>query len=73
MDIPENDFKYLISAYKNTSSDLFTQSIALQAKVRQLTDVIQTLSDKVKEQQEQIQKLSKPRRTSKQKEDDGTF
>lgn len=69
------DFKYLISAYQTTSSDLFTQSIATSAKIRQLTDLINSLNEKIQEQEQEIIKLSKTKstRTTKSQKDAGNF
>ncbi len=53
------DFKYLIASYQTTANDLFTQSIATNAKIRQLTDLINVLNEKVKSQEEKIKNLSK--------------
>jgi predicted RNase H-like nuclease (RuvC/YqgF family) len=65
----EQDLKYLITSYQQKSFDLFSQSVATDAKIRQLTDLIESLNTKIKEQQEELDKLStKPKRTS-QKED----
>lgn len=69
------DFKYLISSYQTTSSDLFTQSIATNAKIRQLTDLANALNAKIQEQEKEIEKLrkTKPTRTTKSTKDTGTF
>jgi len=64
----ESDAKYLISSYQSTSADLFTQSIALQAKVRQLSDMVQALQQEL----EELKSKSKTPRTKKS-EDGGTF
>ena len=64
----ESDAKYLISSYQTTSADLFTQSIALQAKVRQLSDIIQSLQQEL----EELKSKTKTPRTKKT-EDGGTF
>ena len=64
----ESDAKYLISSYQTTSADLFTQSIALQAKVRQLNDVVQALQQEL----ETLKSKTKTPRTKKS-EDAGTF
>ncbi len=53
------DFKYLIASYQTTANDLFTQSIATNAKIRQLNDLINVLNEKVKSQEEKIKNLSK--------------
>jgi predicted RNase H-like nuclease (RuvC/YqgF family) len=75
----ENDIKYLISSYQTTSNDLFTQSIATNAKIRQLTDLVEALTKKVREQEAQIESLKssdqKPKTTRVKKTagDGGTF
>ena len=62
----EQDLKYLIASYQQKSFDLFSQSIANDAKIRQLNDLVEALNNKVKEQQEEIDKLnSKPKRAPK--------
>lgn len=75
----ENDVKYLISSYQTTSNDLFTQSIATNAKIRQLNDLVEALTAKVREQEAQIESLKstgqKPKTTRAKKTagDGGTF
>ena len=60
------DFKYLIASYQTTANDLFTQSVATNAKIRQLTDLVNVLNEKIQEQEKEIEKLtSKPKRTIK--------
>jgi predicted RNase H-like nuclease (RuvC/YqgF family) len=62
----EQDLKYLLATYQQKSFDLFSQSIANDAKIRQLNDLIESLSTKLKQQEEEISKLKqKPKRTSK--------
>ena len=62
----EQDLKYLIASYQQKSFDLFSQSIANDAKIRQLNDLVEALNNKVKEQQEELDKLNtKPKRTTK--------
>lgn len=65
----ESDAKYLISSYQTTSADLFTQSIALQAKVRQLSDMVQVLQQEL----EELKSKSKTPRSKKTEGDGGTF
>jgi len=68
----EQDLKYLIASYQQKSFDLFSQSVANDAKIRQLNDLVEALNNKVKEQQEELDKLnSKPKRTTKS--DTGDF
>ena len=61
----ETDLKYLIASYQTKSADPFTQSVATDAKIRQLTDTITQLSELVNSQQEEIEKLSKTKTTRK--------
>ena len=76
-----DDAKYLISSYQSTAADLFTQSIAINAKVRQLNDVVDALTAKIREQEEELTILrSKPdtvkpkvTRTKKTAGDAGSF
>ena len=69
------DYKYLLTSYQTTASDLFTQSVATNAKIRQLTDLVNTLNEKVKEQEKEIERLSKTKtpRTAKTTKDAGSF
>jgi len=70
----ETDLKYLIAAYQTKSADLFTQSVATDAKIRQLTDTITQLSERINLQQEEIEKLSKTKTARKtQPKDAGEF
>ena len=60
------DFKYLIASYQTTANDLFTQSVATNAKIRQLTDLVNVLNEKIQEQEKEIEKLTpKSKRTTK--------
>lgn len=71
----EQDLKYLIASYQTKSAELFTQSVATDAKIRQLTDTITQLSERINAQQEEIEKLSKtkPTRSTKSSKDAGNF
>jgi len=65
----EQDFKYLIASYQQKSFDLFSQSIANDAKIRQLSDLVEALTKKVNEQQEELTKLkTKPKRATKEED-----
>ena len=61
----ENDLKYLIASYQTKSAELFTQSVATDAKIRQLTDTIEQLAERINMQREEIEKLSKTKTTRK--------
>ena len=71
----ETDLKYLIASYQQRSADLFTQSVATDAKIRQLTDTITQLSERINTQQEEIERLSKSKTTRKTQttKDGGSF
>jgi len=53
----EQDLQYLLKVYQDKSFDLFSQTIALQAKVNKILEVNAELGKRVQEQQEEIQKL----------------
>ena len=66
----EQDLKYLIASYQQKSFDLFSQYVANDAKIRQLSELVDALTKKVNEQQEELDKLnSKPKRTSTKEQD----
>jgi len=69
------DYKYLLPSYQTAASDLFTQSVATSAKIRQLTDIVNALNERVQEQEKEIERLSKTKttRTAKTTKDEGSF
>ena len=70
----EQDLKYLIASYQQKSFDLFSQSVANDAKIRQLSELVDALTKKINEQQEELDNLnSKPKRNnSKSQSEDFT-
>jgi len=54
----ENDYKNFIAVYQQKSSDLFSQVIALEARLISSNQLIEALTNKVNEQKEEIQKLT---------------
>ena len=48
----EQDYKYILSAYQQKSFDMLAQIISSDAKVRQLSDLVESLTNKVNEQNE---------------------
>ena len=67
----EQDLKYLIASYQQKSFDLFSQSVANDAKIRQLSELVDALTKKVNEQQEELDKLnSKTKRSTGKAEED---
>jgi len=72
----ETDLKYLIASYQTKSAELLTQGVVADAKIRQLTDTIAQLSERINKQQEEIENLSKTkttRKTNQTTKDDGSF
>lgn len=72
----ETDLKYLITSYQTKSAELLTQGVVADAKIRQLTDTIAQLSERINKQQEEIENLSKTkttRKTNQTTKDDGSF
>lgn len=53
----EQDLKYLISSYQRTSIDLLSKTVANDAKVQQLSDLVDALTKKVNEQKQEIDEL----------------
>ena len=70
----EQDLKYLIASYQQKSFDLFSQSVANDAKIRQLSELVDALTKKINEQQKELDNLnSKPKRNnSKSQSEDFT-
>ena len=65
----EQDYQHLLTAYQRKSTELFTQTIALEAKNNQLLSLVEALTQKVNEQKEEIEKLKKTKRGTKIDED----
>lgn len=65
----DQDYKYLLATYQQKCFDMLSQNIASDAKVRQLTDLVEALTVKVTEQKEQIDKMVvKSKRVAKQED-----
>ena len=56
-DMTENDYKNFIAVYQQKSSDLFSQVVALEARLLSSNQLIEALTNKVNEQKEEIEKL----------------
>ena len=56
-DMTENDYKNFIAVYQQKSSDLFNQTIALEARLMSSNQLIEMLTNKVNEQKDEIEKL----------------
>lgn len=62
----EQDLKNMISVYQQKSFELFNQVIALESKLAQSNQLLEALTNKVKELTEENEKLkTKQKRTSK--------
>jgi uncharacterized protein YdcH (DUF465 family) len=61
----EQDYKYLISSYQQKGFDLMSQLVATEARVKKLTDIVDTLNKQIIEQQKEIDKLNKIKKTTK--------
>ena len=64
----ETDYRSLILVYQQKSSDLFSQTVALEAKVMVANQTIEVLKKKTAEQEDELNKL-KTRKKSTQKTD----
>jgi uncharacterized protein YqcC (DUF446 family) len=64
----ETDYRSLILVYQQKSSDLFSQTVALEAKVMVANQTIEALKKKTAEQEDELNKL-KTRKKSTQKTD----
>jgi metal-responsive CopG/Arc/MetJ family transcriptional regulator len=53
----EVDYKNLLTIYQQKSSDLFTQTIALESSIITSNQIIESLSNKVNELTNEIEKL----------------
>jgi uncharacterized coiled-coil protein SlyX len=64
----ETDYRSLILVYQQKASDLFSQTVALEAKVMVANQTIEALKKKTAEQEDELNKL-KTRKKSTQKTD----
>jgi uncharacterized coiled-coil protein SlyX len=61
----DNDYKSLILVYQQKSFDLFSQVVALEAKVNIANKTIENLNARIIEQEDELSKLnSKNKKTS---------
>jgi outer membrane murein-binding lipoprotein Lpp len=69
----EQDLKNLLSVYQQKTHELFTQNIALEAKISTLSSLVEALTSKVNALNSELQKLqssSKPARKIKNFQED---
>ena len=69
----EQDLKYLIASYQQRSFDLFSQSVANEAKIRQLNELVESLTKQINDQNTELEKLkTKVRKPTSTKQEDFT-
>ena len=69
----EQDLKYLIASYQQKSFDLFSQSVANEAKIRQLNELVESLTKQINDQNTELEKLkTKVRKPTSNKQEDFT-
>jgi hypothetical protein len=61
----ENEIKNLIVTYQKKINDFLSQSIAMEAKVLTLTQQVESLTSKITDQENELVKLRKPKRITK--------
>lgn len=65
----EQDYKYLLASYQQRCFEMLSQLISSDAKVRQLSDLVEALTNKVNELKEENEKIKKTKRVGKQPDD----
>jgi hypothetical protein len=61
----ENEIKNLIITYQKKVNDFLSQTIAMESKVLTLTQQVESLTSQLTEQENELVKLRKPKRTTK--------
>ena len=61
----ETDYRSLILVYQQKASDLFSQTVALEAKVMVANQTIEALKKKNAEQEEELSKISTRKKPTK--------
>jgi hypothetical protein len=69
----EQELKNLLGIYQQKSYELFTQNIALEAKVSNLSSLVEVLTKRLTEITNPVQEDSKPTRKTPSKKDSGEF
>lgn len=69
----EQELKNLLGIYQQKSYELFTQNVALEAKVSNLSSLVDALTKRINEITSQPQEESKPPRKTQTKKDSGEF
>lgn len=65
----EQEIKNLLSVYQQRVNDLTSQTIAFEARIINSNQVIESLTNKINELNNEIEKLKKPKRGTKPEED----
>ena len=60
----ETDYRSLILVYQQKASDLFSQTVALEAKVMVANQTIEALKKKTAEQEDELSKLKSRKKTT---------
>jgi len=61
----ETDYRSLILVYQQKASDLFSQTVALEAKIMVANQTIEALKKKNAEQEEELSKISTRKKPTK--------
>lgn len=69
----EQELKNLLGVYQQKSYELFTQNVALEAKVNNLSSLVEALTKRLNEVTNPPQEESKPTKKSPTKKDGGEF
>ncbi len=66
----DQDYKYLLATYQQKTFDMLSQVISYDAKIRQLNDLVEALTLRVNDQNEEIERLKKSKKSPRA---DGDF
>jgi hypothetical protein len=69
----EQELKTLLGVYQQKTYELFTQNVALEAKVSNLSSLVEVLTKRLNEITNPVQEESKPTRKTPSKKDGGEF
>jgi hypothetical protein len=69
----EQELKTLLGVYQQKTYELFTQNVALEAKVSNLSSLVEVLTKRLNEITNPVQEESKPTKKTSAKEDSGEF
>jgi hypothetical protein len=69
----EQELKTLLGVYQQKTYELFTQNVALEAKVSNLSSLVEVLTKRLNDITNPVQEESKPTRKTPSKKDSGEF